>query len=69
MQVMYANFGCCFLAVFCSNSSTCIIAGGKMVEKKLHLLSQLDWSAWPANYATVLSPLLQSLQMQNIPDV
>lgn len=40
-----------------------------MVEKKLHLLSQLDWSAWPANYATVLSSLLQSLQMQNIPDV
>lgn len=63
---------CYFLAVLCSNNSTCITAvhraGGEMVEK-LHLLSQLDWSAWPANDATVPSSLLQSLQMQNIPDI
>jgi len=43
-------------------------AQSEMVEK-VHLPSQLDWSAWPANYATVLSSLLQPLQMQNIPDV
>lgn len=53
---------CYFLAVLCSNNSTCTTAvhraGGEMVEAKLHLLSQLDWSAWPANYATALSSLL-----------
>nr|XP_009480634.1 PREDICTED: uncharacterized protein C6orf229 homolog [Pelecanus crispus] len=57
-------WNCYFLAVLCSNNSTCITAvhraGGEVVEK-LHLLSQLDWSAWPANYTTALSSLLQSL--------
>nr|XP_013817458.1 PREDICTED: uncharacterized protein C6orf229 homolog [Apteryx mantelli mantelli] len=43
--------------------------GGEKLEKKLKLLSHMDWSGWPNNYAAVLFSLLGFQRLQNISNV
>lgn len=73
MQIMHLNPGFVtvwqFFVLTTAPVTAVHRAEGEMVAEKLYSLSQLDQSAWPANNATALSSLLQSLQMQDTPDV
>ncbi|XP_067148267.1 armadillo-like helical domain-containing protein 2 [Apteryx mantelli] len=64
---------CYLLTVLCSSTVPCITAvhkvGGEKLEKKLKLLSHMDWSGWPNNYAAVLFSLLGFQRLQNISNV
>uniref|UniRef100_A0A8B9QL91 Armadillo like helical domain containing 2 n=1 Tax=Apteryx owenii TaxID=8824 RepID=A0A8B9QL91_APTOW len=64
---------CYLLTVLCSSTVPCITAvhkvGGEKLEKQLKLLSHMDWSGWPNNYAAVLFSLLGFQRLQNISNV